>query len=104
MAGTEWVASWHRTHPSLLEKADQAAGSATFKEYHADRMTLSDLEEWYVLGGQCSKCQHKGWIDRWDVARRFGKRIYIMMIAPKLRCTVCGNKRGNSLQTGRLKR
>lgn len=67
-------------------------------------MTLADLAEWYVLGGLCSKCAHKGWIDRWEVARRHGKRTIIVTLMPKLRCTACGNKRGNTLQTGRIKR
>lgn len=67
-------------------------------------MTLGQLAEWYVLGGMCSRCSHKGWIDRWEVARRFGKSIIIVSLMPRLRCTGCGNKQGNTLTSAKLKR
>lgn len=67
-------------------------------------MKLADLAEWYALGGKCAACTHKGWIDRWELARRYGKKTIIVTLMPRLRCTACGNKHGNTLQTGRAKR
>lgn len=65
---------------------------------------LAQLEEWYALGGKCSKCAHKGWVDRKELARRFGKRAVIAALMPKLRCTTCGNKGNNTWVTGKLQR
>jgi len=67
-------------------------------------MRLCDLEEWYALGGRCSKCQHKGWLDRYEIVRRFGSKVLLVSLMPKLRCTACHNGRGNFLQAGKIKR
>lgn len=104
MGGSKWDARGHRIHRPLSSTADQAAGSARFKEYEADRMTLAELAEWYVLGGKCSACSHQGWIDRWECARRFGRRAIIVALMPRLRCTACGNRRGNTMVTGKINR
>jgi len=67
-------------------------------------MTLAQLEEWYALGGKCAACAHKGFVDRWLVARRFGKSAMIAALMPRLRCTACGNRGTNTWITGRIKR
>lgn len=67
-------------------------------------MTLAQLEEWYVLGGKCARCAHKGLVYRWEVARRFGRNSLIAALAPRLRCTSCGNKGNNTWVTRKLRR
>jgi len=57
-----------------------------------------------VIGGRCSSCPHKGWIDRWEEQRRRGKRFFVVDLAPKLRCKSCGNRIGNALILGKLRR
>ena len=67
-------------------------------------MTLSQLEEWYVLGGKCAACMHQGFVDRWELARRFGKHAVIAALMPRLRCTACGNRGNNTWVTGNMRR
>jgi hypothetical protein len=82
--------------------ADQAAGSAisSLRQTPDDCLALDRLEQWYLLGGNCQKCRHVGWHDRWDI----GRRVVIVTLMPRLRCTACGNKRGNSLKIGKIQR
>ncbi len=35
---------------------------------------------------------------------QIGKRVIIVTLMPKLRCTTCGNTRGNTLKLGKIKR
>lgn len=67
-------------------------------------MTLAQLEEWYVLGGKCARCAHKGFVDRWEIARHFGRNAVIAALMPRLRCTSCGNKGNNTWVTGKMRR
>ncbi|MGN8152552.1 hypothetical protein ACTJK5_09785 [Agrobacterium sp. 22094] len=67
-------------------------------------ITLGQLEEWYVLGGRCARCRHKGLFDRWEQARRLGKRVYLTTLESKLVCTGCQNRIGNKLTIARLRR
>lgn len=67
-------------------------------------MTLAQLEEWYVLGGKCARCAHKGFVDRWEIALRFGRSAVIATLMPRLRCTSCGNKGNNAWVTGKMRR
>jgi len=67
-------------------------------------MNFEQLQEWYVLGGSCAKCQHQGWVDRRDLAWRYGRRTQLATLAGKLRCRQCGNKVGNRWIIGKLAR
>ncbi|TAA54799.1 hypothetical protein [Shinella sp. JR1-6] len=60
-----------------------------------DRVTFSNLVQWYELGGRCSKCEREGWVDRWELANRLGKVNYIHQFQERLRCLKCGNKGSN---------
>jgi hypothetical protein len=57
-----------------------------------------------VIGGRCPACAHKGWFDRWEEQRRRGKRFLVVDLAPKLLCKSCGNRMGNTLILGKLRR
>ncbi len=67
-------------------------------------ITLGQLEEWYVLGGRCARCRHKGLFDRWEQARRRGKGVYLTTLESKLVCTGCQNRIGNKLTIARMRR
>lgn len=67
-------------------------------------ITLGSLEEWYVLGGRCARCMHKGIIDRWEQARLRGKGVYLTTLESKLTCTGCQNRAGNRLIIGKIGR
>jgi hypothetical protein len=84
--------------------AAAAATSAAASSSGRDKVTLGTLEQWYVLGGRCAKCGHKGWIDRWEEQRKRGKGVYVASLAAFLKCTGCQNRNGNSLTLGKLKR
>jgi uncharacterized OB-fold protein len=50
------------------------------------------LREWYLLGGDCSKCGHGAVVDRHELAQQFGSETVIASLQPKLRCCRCGSK------------
>jgi hypothetical protein len=105
MAGTVWGRRKLRIHHALSSSAARAGAAVSYlNQTPDDCLTLDKLEQWYLLGGSCQKCHHVGWLDRWDIGRRFGKRVIIVTLMPKLRCTTCGNTRGNTLKLGKIKR
>nr|WP_246663804.1 hypothetical protein [Sinorhizobium sp. LM21] len=71
------------------------AGAAEELPYQA-LPTFDSFPEYVELGGRCSKCEREGWVDRWELQRRFGVRTYINQIRPLLRCRKCGNKGSNN--------
>ena len=104
MVDTECPANDPRIIHSLSNRADQAAASAQSAEQQTLPVTLGLLEAWYVLGAKCAQCHRKGWLDRWELARRYGKGMPLSAIAPKLRCMGCDNRQGNSLMRALMKR
>jgi DNA-directed RNA polymerase subunit RPC12/RpoP len=63
--------------------------------FGADRPTFSNLPQWFEIGGRCSRCHRDGWLDRWELARRFGNGQYIHQLEHRLRCTACGHRGTN---------
>lgn len=59
--------------------------------------TLGELAQWYELVAACPRCQHVSQLDRYELARRFGKGMRVTAIGPKLRCKRCDNKEGNGV-------
>jgi hypothetical protein len=57
--------------------------------------TLGGLAQWYELVACCPKCQHVAAIDRYMLARRFGKSVRVAGLGARLRCTKCGNEVAN---------
>ncbi len=68
------------------------------------RMTLQDLQEWYVLYGNCFKCDHIGYIDRHDLVRRFGAKQRMKPLEAKLFCKRCGNTQFNGFAVAPMQR
>lgn len=68
------------------------------------RMTLEDLKEWYVLYGNCFKCDHVGYIDRHELVRRFGKRQRMKPLEVKLFCKRCCNIHFNGFAVAPMQR
>lgn len=69
-----------------------------------ENFSLGDVAKWYDLYGKCFICGHVGHIDRWELARKFGKARPILDMMPHLRCTRCGNKATNSFCVSLLPR
>jgi len=66
--------------------------------------TFDDIPEWHALGGHCARCERTGWINRWEVSRKWGKHTFLGSLAGRLRCLGCGNKDGNKWILGKLPR
>lgn len=66
--------------------------------------TFDDIPEWHALGGHCGKCERSGWINRWEVSRKWGERAYLGPLTSRLRCLGCGNRDGNKWILGKLPR
>jgi hypothetical protein len=67
-------------------------------------LSLEKMREWYVLGGKCSRCLRKGWLDRYEIQRRFGRSTYLEKLRPLLRCKRCQNKGDNTWIVGKMAR
>lgn len=61
----------------------------------ATQETLGGLAQWYELIAHCPACEHAGAIDRYALARRFGKSMCLAGLGERLRCAKCSNKKGN---------
>lgn len=66
-------------------------------------ISLDDLQQFVALGAVCRRCEREGWIDRYEVRRKWGNAI-LGSLQPRLRCLGCGNKDGNRWIEGRLPR
>jgi hypothetical protein len=64
---------------------------------------FGSLREWERLGGLCCYCAHSGWIDRYDLARRYGL-VQLSVLQPYLRCTRCQSKGENRFIVGSMAR
>lgn len=65
---------------------------------------FEDIPEWHALGGHCGKCESTGWLNRWDLSRKWGQRTFLGSLSRRLRCRSCGNKEGNKWILGKLPR
>lgn len=61
----------------------------------SEDVTFGNLVQWCELGGRCSRCKRAGWVDRWELKRKFGSLHYIHRTQHLLRCVGCGNKGDN---------
>jgi hypothetical protein len=68
------------------------------------RPTFGTLPQWVVLGGHCSSCEREGWVDRWELERRYGRDCHIYRLRPFLRCLKCGNKGSNTWTAAKAER
>lgn len=89
----------HRRGIDLTAPFEPAAYHAHDPQYFH---TVSSLREWEVLGAQCGKCGHIGWLDKAAVHRKWGNQ-YLLNLRQKIRCQ-CGNKADNTILIGSLPR
>lgn len=66
--------------------------------------TLGMLPEFYVLGCRCRACGHKAMVDRWEIARKYGKGVYIGSLGSRLSCSKCGARGNSQWLVGKLPR
>lgn len=66
--------------------------------------TIDKLPEWYVLLGWCQRCRRYGQIERRDIRRGLGATALLAHIAPRLVCTVCLERKDNTLSVRKLPR
>lgn len=67
------------------------------------QVALDDLQEFVALGIVCRRCEREGWIDRYEVRRKWGNAI-LSSLQSRLRCLGCGNREVNRWIEGRLPR
>jgi len=92
----------HRRGIDLVPANDDL--SAMFEGQELVWLSIDKLHEWHVLGGKCSHCLRKGWVDRRDIERRFGRSTYLAFLRPFLRCRRCDNKGDNRWIIGKMAR
>lgn len=64
---------------------------------------LRDMPQWEILGGQCTKCGHVGWLEKKIVIAKLGNH-YLVNVRQRLACLPCGNRKTNDLLIGHLDR
>lgn len=67
-------------------------------------VAFQDIPQWYELGARCFRCKHAGYLDRRELARRYGRARMIITLEPKLRCTQCGNREANDFVLAKIHR
>ncbi|PND22845.1 hypothetical protein CN934_03295 [Ensifer sp. MMN_5] len=67
-------------------------------------LRLADLGEDQILGARCAACDFRNWVNRWEIASRFGSQSTLDELRSKLRCSRCGNKSNNGWRLGRIDR
>jgi hypothetical protein len=65
--------------------------------------TFGSLKQWQRIGGQCSKCTHQGWLNRYELAKAFGSAP-LVSLQPLLRCTRCDTKGDHKFILGMMAR
>lgn len=91
-------------HPKGIDISGRGYGIKSFYVHDGKSLnTLRDMPQWEVLGGQCSKCGHIGWLDKRGVLRRVGNQ-YLLNLRRKLLCQCCDHKGDNDVVIGHLDR
>ncbi|WP_050994674.1 hypothetical protein [Sinorhizobium fredii] len=67
-------------------------------------LTFNELAEWHIIGARCAQCGYTNWLDRWQLAKKYGADTPIAILRPHLVCSQCGNREGNGLRLGRINR
>ena len=87
--------------------ADLSFQGFGIKEFHVYDgkflKSLRDMPQWEILGGQCVKCGHVGWLEKRLVMAKIGNH-YLINVRQRLRCTPCGYRGQNEVLIGYLDR
>lgn len=67
-------------------------------------LTFDRLEQWYDLGARCGRCEREGWLDRWELSRKWSPGAVFLSLVPRLRCLKCGSRQGNQFIIRQLPR
>lgn len=67
-------------------------------------LTFRELAEWEIIGARCADCGYTNWLDRWQLAKKYGAETPIAVLRPHLVCSKCGNREGNGLRIGAINR
>lgn len=67
-------------------------------------LRLADLESWWALHGNCFSCPHIGYVDRYDLQRKYGKVVALKALEARLKCSKCGNRKFNGWLVRKLPR
>jgi hypothetical protein len=57
-------------------------------------VTFKGLRQWQKLGAKCARCEHEGWLNRYELEREHGL-LPLAELQPLLRCKRCGNEERN---------
>lgn len=67
-------------------------------------LRLEDLRDWHRLKITCFKCRRESLIKPSVLRQRYSAHQRIMELEGKFKCGGCGNRYGNSVSVGRIKR
>lgn len=91
-------------HARSIVLIPQSSDDGRIKDAEEARQTsFQSLRQWQRLGGRCSRCAHEGWLDRYDLERRYGA-VQLIRLQPMLRCTRCQSKGSNRFIIGAMAR
>ena len=91
-------------HPKGIYLIGRHNGIKSFYVHDGKSLdTIANLHQWEVLGAQCSKCGHVGWLDKRAVLARLGNQ-YLLNLRNTLRCRACDQKGSQDVLIGKLDR
>lgn len=67
-------------------------------------LRLADLGQDKILGARCAACDHNNWVNRWEIARKWGGDTTLDQLRSLLCCSRCDNKGNNGWRLGRIDR
>jgi hypothetical protein len=88
---------------SILLIPESSDGGRVKDAEEAGQTSFQSLRQWQRLGGLCSHCAHEGWLDRYDLERRYGA-VQLADLQPLLLCTRCQSKGENRFIIGAMAR
>ena len=80
------------------------SGVGVYVNSRQHSVAWQDIPDWYAVGARCYRCKRAGLLDRWELARKYGKKRMIITLEPLLRCTRCGNKEANDFVLAKVHR
>ena len=66
-------------------------------------VNFKGLREWQKLGGKCARCEHEGWLNRYQLEREYDP-VLLAELQPLLKCKRCGNEDRNRFIVGMIAR
>ncbi len=78
--GINLLAGNHSGDNTLKPESITGVGVHVNSRQHS--VSWQDIPDWYAVGARCYRCKRAGLLDRWELARKYGKKRMIITLEP----------------------